>query len=208
MGFTWEALDTVKASSVVEMKDAVNTLTDLKTAPRFNWQQPTPVAGDMITAARYQELQAATDYADSRNVCLSDKAAYYTTYNVTENSIDDAAKDVNQDVTNNVTIYTAKDFGYDATKYAQVDDDQNVTYDAAQDLGYDAAKYDAVDNDQNVTYNATKDVGYDSSLDANYKSALYTTYKADNRVGVDATQYYTRYSANDTGKKSSAKTTI
>ena len=189
MGFSWEPLDTVKASSVVEMKNAVNTLTDLKTAPRFNWQHSTPAAGDIITAGRYQELQSAADYADNRNVCLSDKAAYYTTYDTSEYSSNDGAEDSNQDVTNNVTIYTAYDIGYDAAKYDQVDNDQHATYNTARDIGYDAAKYVQVDNDQNVTYNATQDVGYDG--------ALYTSNDANKDGSYNANRDITNYATKD-----------
>ena len=196
MGFSWEPLSTVKASSVVEMKNAVNTLTDLKTAPRFNWQQSTPVVGDMITAARYQDLQAAADYADNRNVCLSDKAAHYDTYKTSEYSVNDAAKDVNQDVTNNVTIYTAHDIGYDTTKYAQVDDDQNVTYNTAKDIGYDATKYAAVDSDQNVSYHATADAGYDAALYTNNDASQDST----NNANRDITYYGTKYGTIDSTK--------
>ena len=142
MGFIWSGLDEIAAQTTVEMRDAVDNLTDTKQAPRFNWQQDIPMPDDAIELADFTEIQAAADYAQDRNVCLSDKATFYTSYHVTENSIDNAAKDVTQDVAKNITIKTAHDVGYDANLNSSYYGSKLVTYKTA----YFTTYYSTQDN--------------------------------------------------------------
>lgn len=189
MSFTWEPLDKVTASSYSEMKNAVNSLTDSKLAPRFNWQESEPTAGMLIEAARYSELQSASDYADDKNVCNSDNAANYTTKDVTQNSVDDSTQDVTQDAVDYNTDYSNQDNGYDATLHSTVDSSNYTSEFATEDTGYDATLYSTVDSSKDDTYHATADNGYDADLHTAVDSDQHNSYDTAQDIGYDATFY-------------------
>jgi len=197
VAFTWEPLKIVTVSSYSELKDAVNTLTDAKLAPRFNWLSSIPVKGTLIKASIYTEVQDAVDYADDKNVCLSDKAAHHVTYNTSEFSSNDGNEDTTQDVSNFDTDHVTHDASYNATLHNTVDAADDGSHNATQDVGYDATLYTNVHNDRHATYNTARDIGYDGALytqvDSSQNASIYGTADSNYKSGMDISYYHTKY---------------
>ena len=211
MGFVWEPMNSVTISAYVEMRDAVNSLTDGKEASRYSWQESIPVSGERITASRYSELQDATDYADDKNVCNSDKSAHYDTYDTNENSSDNSTEDVNEDETNRTTVYTDQDSGYDSsldgtyngTKDDTVYTDQDSGYDSGLDSNYDSGDNYSVYSDQDSGYDSGLDSGYDSGENETVYSGYDAGYDSSYDYGYDSTLNGTIHSTADAGYDSS-----
>ena len=151
MSFVWSNVSsgTIGVTTHVnEAKDNIDTLADNLGASHYSWSEMPVSQDEFVGQSQIQELQDATDYIDTVNVCSAEKAGYDTTINASDDSTIYSSKDTSIDSSKDVTI--------DTTKHNSVDTNQNTGIYSTKNNSILSDQNTTVDNDQHATYYGTQ----------------------------------------------------
>jgi hypothetical protein len=167
MAFVWASVSSGKIAETThinEAKDNVDTLADNLGVSQYSWSKMPVSQDEAVDQTQIQELQDATDYIDSVNICSSENAGYDGTVEVGDDSSVDSAADTSAnpdydatiDNVKYVSVDTSQDSGIDSTKNNTINSDQNTTVDNDQHGAYNGTLYTT----DNPTYNSTVNGSY------------------------------------------------
>jgi hypothetical protein len=168
MAFIWTSVSAGTkeiTTHVNEAKDNVDTLADNLGVSQYSWSEMPVVQDEEVGQSQIQELQDATDYIDTVNICSAENAGYDTAIDAgddasvdsTADSAANSSADTTIDTTKHNTVLSSQDTGIDGTKNNTILSDQNTTVDNNQHGTYHGTRY--------ISDNSANDIGYNSTYD-------------------------------------------